>query len=280
MSLSVAADLSLEIACDDGSVVRAHLRDAADGLELDVDRPGVFAGRSDAPVVRAAAETLARYGLVVRVVSGGRHLVSVGAVRAPWWQRRATGSRRIRVGSLWGALVAARSRAGGARAVLPPVALVPPLPLWPLAPTFQQRPRIGTGSTHVTGGSPMLVLFRPAVMAGDREPIYWLQEVTVIGSDPACDVVLPGLEPQHVIVRHDETDEYVVTTVTGRARVHGAQVGDDVALRSGARLEVGEHVLVFSRAEHADHGRPFGGRIGGELGRQARQPPRDSRPAT
>jgi hypothetical protein len=34
-------------------------------------------------------------------------------------------------------------------------------------------------------------------------------------------------------------------------------------------------VLTFVREEYADHGRPYGGRIGGELGRQRRQPSRE-----
>jgi hypothetical protein len=46
-------------------------------------------------------------------------------------------------------------------------------------------------------------------------------------------------------------------------------------LRTGCRLEVGDWVLVFARDEHADHGRPYGGRIGGELGHQRPQPARE-----
>lgn len=274
MTLVVGADLRFEIDREDGSTVHGQLRGRGNRLELEVDQPGAFAGRADAPAIRTVAETLARYGMVVRVVSGGQHLVSIGNVKAPWWQRRATGSRRIRIGSLRGALTSARSRARAAEPVLPPIDLVPPLPVWPIAPTFQRYPRVGGGRTHTRGGSPRLVLFKPDVMAGERQPIYWLQETTVIGSDPSCDVVLPGLAERQVVIRHSEDDEYVVTTLAGRARVHGAKIDDRVALRAGARLEVGDHLLVFSRAEHADHGRPFGGRVGGELGRQTRQPPR------
>lgn len=274
MTLVVGADLRLEIGREDGSAVHARLRGGSNRLELEVDDPGAFAGRADAPAIRIVAETLARYGVVVKVLSGGEHLVSLGAVKAPWWQRRATGSRRIRIGSLRGALTSALSRARAAEPVLPSPALVPPLPAWPLAPTFQRNPRVGGGGTHGMGGSPRLVLFKADVVAGERQPIFWLQETTVVGSDPSCDVVLSGLADRQVVIRHSEDDEYVVTTLAGRARVHGAQLEDRVVLRAGARLEVGDHLLVFSRAEHADHGRPFGGRVGGELGRQERQPPR------
>lgn len=274
MTLTVGADLRFEVGREDGSTVHGHLQGRDNRFVLEVDHPGAFAGRDDAPAIRVVAENLAARGMVVRVMSEGQHLVSLGDVKAPWWQRRATGSRRIRLGSLRGALTSARSRARGAAPVLPSRDLAPPLPLWPIAPTFQRRPRMGGGRTHGQGGSPRLVLFKADVMAGERQPIFWLQEETVIGSDASCDVVLPGLAARQVVVRHSEDDEYVVTTLTGRARVHGAQIDDRVALRTGARLEVGEHLLVFSRAEHADHGRPFGGRVGGELGRQERQPPR------
>jgi hypothetical protein len=37
---------------------------------------------------------------------------------------------------------------------------------------------------------------------------------------------------------------------------------------------LGEWTMSFYREEYADHGRPYGGRIGGELGRQQAQPPR------
>ncbi|VXB17384.1 FHA domain-containing protein [Nocardioides sp. AX2bis] len=274
MTLVVGADLRFEIGREDGSAVHGRLRGSGNRLELEVDEPGAFAGRADAPAIRTVAETLARYGVVVKVVSGGEHLVSLGAVKAPWWQRRATGSRRIRIGSVRGALTSARSRARAAEPVLPSNDLVPPMPVWPIAPTFQRNPRVGRGGTHGRGGSPRLVLFKADVVAGERQPIFWLGETTVVGSDPSCDVVLPGLADRQVVIRHSDDDEYVVTTLAGRARVHGAQLDDRVVLRAGARLEVGDHLLVFSRAEHADHGRPFGGRVGGELGRQERQPPR------
>ena len=58
--------------------------------------------------------------------------------------------------------------------------------------------------------------------------------------------------------------------------MHGAFV-DRQLLRTGTRVEVGTHRLVFFREEYADHGRPYGGRIGGEAGHQRPQPPRDAR---
>ena len=57
----------------------------------------------------------------------------------------------------------------------------------------------------------------------------------------------------------------VVTTQTLRADRLPAVV---------TQLHAGD--LTFVREEYADHGRPYGGRIGGELGHQRRQPSRRS----
>ncbi len=75
------------------------------------------------------------------------------------------------------------------------------------------------------------------------------------------------------MLRHDEDDEWVVESLAGVTRVHGAPVIRQV-LRTGARVTLGDHQLAYFREEHADHGRPFGGRVGGELGHQRSQPPR------
>ena len=58
-------------------------------------------------------------------------------------------------------------------------------------------------------------------------------EVTTIGSDPAADVRLPGLQPQHAEVRRDERDEYVVHRLCrpGDLLVNGAPV-DDAVMRN------------------------------------------------
>ncbi|MCY7396951.1 MAG: FHA domain-containing protein [Nocardioides sp.] len=278
MPVHLSADLTFELQVEGRETVHGRLRGAGRSLVLEVDDPGAFAGSGDAPAIAAVAEGLASRGLVVRVVSGGEHLVSLGAVVAPWWQRRLTGSRRIRLGSLRGALTSARSRARATPPVLPDLELVPPPTLWPPAPTFLRRVRRRITTTHdpARGGGPRLVLVRSAVWPGERQPVFWLVDQVVIGSDPGCDVVLPRLAPRHAVVTHDADDEFVVAAVQGVVRVHGAPV-DRSVLRTGARLELGEHQLVFTREEYADHGRPHGGRIGGEAGFQQPQPPRDQR---
>ncbi len=255
--------------------MHARLHGRGNRLLLEVDDAGAFAGTRDAPAVRALAEGLAGRGVVIRVVSSGRHLVSLGAVSAPWWQRRVTGSRRIRIGSIRGAFTSARSRTHRTEAVLPDATLLPPATLWPLTPTMRRPVRRPVTTTHdpARGGAPRLVLAKEDVWAGERQPVYRLRERATIGSDPDADICLPGLAPRHAVVEHDDRDEYVVTAVDGPVRVHGAVVGQQI-LRTGTRVEIGGHRLVFFREEYADHGRPHGGRIGGEAGHQIPQPPR------
>ena len=53
--------------------------------------------------------------------------------------------------------------------------------------------------------------------------------------------------------------------------MHGERVRRQI-LRTGSRVDLGEWTFTFSREEYADHGRPYGGRIGGELGHQRPQP--------
>ncbi len=274
MPTTVSADLCFRVEVSGRPSAAGHLHGSGNDLRLDVDDPGVFAGAGDAPAIRELAEELAVRRIKIRVHAHGRHLVSLGAVSAPWWQRRVTRSKRIRLGSLRGAWTSARARAQGLDPVLPDAGLLPPTTLSPVFPTFGRRARRVT-TTHdpSRGGSPRLVLVKEDVWVGERQPVYWLGRETVIGSDGACDVVLPGLAPRHAVVRHDEDDELVVQAVDGPTRVHGGLVERQV-LRTGSRVTVGDHRLVYYREEFADHGRPYGGRVGGELGYQRSQPPR------
>lgn len=256
MGLRVAADLSFEMQVEGGDAVHGRLCGTDSQLLLEVDEPGAFAGRGDAPAVAALAGVLAGHDITVKVAHDGWHLVSLGAVSAPWWQRRFTGSRRIRLGSLRGAWSAGRARAGAGVAVLPDPGLVPPPTLFPMAPTFGRRPRRRPTTTHdpARGGGARLVLSKQDMWAGERQPVFWLGENTTIGSDPGRDVVLKDLEAVHARIVHDDQDEYVVSSVAGITRVHGGSVRDKI-LRTGARLDLGVHHLAFFREEFADHGR-------------------------
>ena len=152
--------------------------------------------------------------------------------------------------------------------------------MFPLAPTFMRRPRrtVTTTNDPLQGGNPRLILAPGQAVGASvgrdrRSTTYWLTPVTTLGSDPGCDIGLPGLEGVHATITHDENDEYVLTSEGPLVRVHGEPTRRRV-LRTGSRLQLGDWVLTYYREEYADHGRPYSGRVGGELGRQRRQTPR------
>jgi hypothetical protein len=285
--LLVDVDLCLRVDLDEDHAVLGQLTAVGQDLELRLDHPELLASGADAAGIREAAATLAGLGVRLHVVSmEGIPLVSLGAVRSSWWQRRVTRSRHMRVASLRGSLTAARGRARRRTPVLPASGGGVPTTPWPPLPTFQRRPRRPLTTTHQQGGSPRLTVVAAPQLPGAHTvgPRHWLTDTTlVVGSDPGCDLVLPGLAPRHAEVRHTPDDEYAVRALpapgggTHEVRVHGELVADRV-LRTSARLELGGWTLVYARDEHADHGRPFAGRIGGELGHQRRQAPRPTAP--
>lgn len=101
-----------------------------------------------------------------------------------------------------------------------------------------------------------------------------------IGSAEGSDVRLPDIAPLHATVQHDEQDEYVVTLHgEGEMNARTESAAKDGAhrtetLRTGARFTAGPWTFVFMRDEFADHGRPYGGREGGEGAHQQPQPAR------
>jgi len=105
-----------------------------------------------------------------------------------------------------------------------------------------------------------------------------------IGSAPDCGLHLEGTDPVHAVIRHDSHDEYVLemrgpgeTSANIEKAEEEERRGVEV-LRTGARFTMGPWRLVFVRDEFADHGRPFGGREGGEFSDQPEQPPRPDYP--
>ena len=99
------------------------------------------------------------------------------------------------------------------------------------------------------------------------------------GVDPnATEVIFTGAD--HGVERGVEQDYQRSLPLSeaygAEVLVHGAVVRGSTILRTGARIDVGGHSLSFFREEYADHGRPYGGRSGGEIGYQRRQPPRPS----
>lgn len=111
----------------------------------------------------------------------------------------------------------------------------------------------------------------------DRSVHHLRDDVVRIGSAAGNELVLAGTDPVHATITHDERDEYVLT-------LHGdgetSAASQDASgertqiLRTGASFTIGEWQLVFGREESADHGRPYGGRLGGEYSDQPLQPSR------
>lgn len=108
--------------------------------------------------------------------------------------------------------------------------------------------------------------------AGEHRSFALLSGVTAIGSGTNADLRLPGLDEHHADVRRDAADEYVYVHLGTRTRsmVDGRLVREKV-LHSGDRISLGAWTLVYFRDEFADHGRPFGGRQGGEFSHQRGQ---------
>jgi Inner membrane component of T3SS, cytoplasmic domain len=137
------------------------------------------------------------------------------------------------------------------------------------------------------GGRPRLIMS----LGGKASARAWPQQfelvpgVTVIGSGDDADVRLPGLAPRHAEIRRDAEDEYVLVDLGSPqgCRVDGRLISgpDEQALHTGDRIELGDWTMSFYREEFADHGRPFGGRTGGELAEhpvQRRPRPRGTSP--
>lgn len=137
-------------------------------------------------------------------------------------------------------------------------------------------------TTHAEWGSgaPHLLVSR----GGEDRSVFDLTEDAVtIGSAEGGGLVLPGTDAVHATIVHDDRDEYVLT-LHGAGEMNANTEPDhhgvrSEVLRTGARFTLGEWTLVFGRAEYADHGRPFGGREGGELSDQPPQPERPDYPA-
>ena len=122
-------------------------------------------------------------------------------------------------------------------------------------------------TTDQGGGRPRLLF----AMGGSAPPgamprEFSLREgaTTRIGSGAQADLQLDGLAEQHAEIRCQD-DEYVLVDLgtPGGSRVDGRPV-DWSALHTGDRIEIGGWTMSYFRDEQADHGRPFGGRSGGE----------------
>jgi pSer/pThr/pTyr-binding forkhead associated (FHA) protein len=135
------------------------------------------------------------------------------------------------------------------------------------------------GSTYQGGGRPRLRLAMGGMAPEGSQPReFSLRETatTRIGSRAGADLQLDGLAEDHAEIRYERGDEYVLVDLgaPGGSRVNGQPV-EQAELHTGDRIEVGDWTLSYYREEYADHGRPRGGRSGGE---SVHEPPRDDLP--
>lgn len=273
-TLRVEADVSFTAVSPDGTAGLTGTV-VADGSTINVHVSGpVASGVPSTTVVRRLAHVLAQQSLRLVVHGPQGMLVTLGDVRPPWWQRVLTRSPYVRLGSVRGARQLVR-RPGAPRDFSPFSA--PPTTMVPLFPTMSTRGPRPVTTTHDPrgGGGPRLIFaLSPWPRAGEQQRVEYLTtERTTIGSSAECHIRVAGLEPLHAVVDRTADDEYLLTHVAaaGSSTVAGipAQSG---LLRTGASVALNATRLTYFREEYADHGRPYGGRIGGELGYQRPQP--------
>ncbi|WP_258222515.1 FHA domain-containing protein [Microbacterium sp. HMWF026] len=236
-------------------------------------------GRRTLAELSTVAEALASRGISVKLEGPDGPILQLGDVKSGALQRVITGSKHIRLGSV-AAVAPLLVRRNGDRTLTFPV---PPETPLPLVPTINRTVRRRITTTHYTPGSgrPRLIFaVGDSSWDGSRPREFdLLPTKTVIGSGEEADLRLPGLAPVHAEIRHEGDDEYVLYGFDqiggGGAREQGpGRDGGGRILRTGARIELGDWRLAYFRAEFADHGRPYGGRQGGEFARQRKQPPR------
>ncbi|MGJ9412368.1 FHA domain-containing protein [Aeromicrobium sp. CF4.19] len=241
-----------------------HITVTADDLET------LAAGRDGGDLRRLAGQVAER-GLVVEIGDDDGPLMRVGAVRRRFLHRLVTGTRHAQV-VRWRAASALKAQVvagSGDTLAAPPVALVNGLPRMPWlrrSPTTTHDP--------YGGGHPRLYLADSRVASTGREVgvMHLAPGTTRIGSGEEAEVRLDGMDAVQAVVERTEDDEYVLKAV-GRS-VHTFMNGRELptqTLRTGCRIEIGPWRLTYVRDEYADHGRPFSGRVGGELGRQRAQ---------
>jgi hypothetical protein len=235
----------------------------ASGTEVTItaNHPELLGSRRSVSLARLRdiSQEIAALGFSVTLCGPAGLIASIGDVKSSVVHRALTGSPHVRLGSA--AAVAPLLRQKSTSAAMP----FPPMTLFPLVPTVVRNSRDHISTTHYTPGSgrPRLV-FVIGSENWDGTPARefdLLPETTLIGSGADADLTLPGLGKTTALIRHDSRDEYVLE-VAGMA---------PVTLRTGARIELGDWRMAFFRAEFADHGRPWGGRLGGELSHQRPQ---------
>jgi hypothetical protein len=271
-------DLHVEpLAPDGGTPTRFTVKAAGSEVVVALEHSAGLAGmgRNDLANLVPLADGLARRGIRVRVDGTKGTLVEFGDVKSGPVGRVIAGSPHIRLGHLATILSEMQHGRQGSGFRLP----APPPTPFPLVPTIARRVRRRVTTTHYIPGSgrPRLIF---AVGSGDWDrsrprEFDLLPGRTVIGSSPDADLRLEGVEARHAEIRHNDDDEYVLYSFapTGGGRPNLPHSSENARiLRTGSRIEIGPWRLAYYREEFADHGRPFGGRQGGEYEFQKQQP--------
>ncbi len=243
-------------------------------LEVRCDDVGAMSSGSSLREARLIAAVLAEQGLSVSLAGADGPIVTIGDVKPGLVARLATRSKHIRIDDLRAA-AGLRGSIGGGRGSKDSL-LPPPTPM-PIAPTFRWS-RLRPTTTHdpAGGGRPRLVLaMGNAATANDQRRVFnLLRGGTTIGSDEGCNLRLARIDAVQAYVRRDDNDEYILMARGSSAtKVNGVTITDEQVLRTGSRIQLGEWTMTYTREEYADHGRPYGGRAGGEFSRQKDQPP-------
>jgi hypothetical protein len=264
-------DLDFSYTDESGTVTRGSARAAGTAVTITVDGLDAVRGGSMPSLeeIRPLAKTLADQGLSVTIDGPDGSIVSLGAVNSPASQRLVTRSPHIKLGKLGALVPLMRPGRRPSRAF----SLLPPETPLPLMPTVKRKITRRVTTTHHTRGSGRLrLIFVQDTAQWDGQiprEVTLDRETFSIGADPGSSLQLAGLDPLHAEIRHDENDEYILVPhgdVSGSVSRTGPSV-----LRTGARIQLGQWRLAYFREEFADHGRPFGGRSGGELAYQRPQ---------
>ena len=281
----VRLDIDLSFSVETDSLASTGtVRAAGSEITVSLETPGAFSAGSalNRRGLHELAKTLAGQGITVTVEGPKGVIGSVGVVAPSAISRIISGSRNVRLGGVT-ALINALRRSPGV-----PQIQIPPSTMFPLIPTVSRRIARRATTTHYLRGSgrPRLIFVIGSSVWDGKPPREFelLDGTTTVGSSVMADLRLDGLDPVHAEIRHDDNDDYVLHILSDTAEQlpvlapPRSSRGVGRILRTGARIELGQWRMAFFREEYADHGRPYGGRIGGELARQRRQPgPRGGR---
>ncbi|MHB1166573.1 MAG: FHA domain-containing protein [Candidatus Nanopelagicales bacterium] len=132
--------------------------------------------------------------------------------------------------------------------------------------------RVGTTHDVHGGGNPRLVPIFNDGYALNLE-LSWSNVpkafplnpgITMVGSDPASDIVLPRVAAHQAEVERDDLDEYrIIDTSPDQSSHVDGRPAVGQALHTGDRVTLGPWTFAYERAESADHGGPYGGHTGG-----------------